>query len=55
MRMKQKKTSIWIFCLQILVCLFINWAGDRIVSALNWPVWLDSIGTVLAAGLMGPW
>ena len=53
--MKQKKTSVWIFSLQILACLFINWAGDRLISALNWPVWLDSIGTVLAAGLMGPW
>ena len=53
--MKQKKTSVWIFSLQILACLFINWAGNRLISALNWPVWLDSIGTVLAAGLMGPW
>ena len=53
--MKLKKSTVWIFTLQILVCLFANWAGDRIVTALSWPVWLDSVGTVLAAGIMGPW
>ena len=53
--MKKKKIFIVIFSLQVLVCLFLNWAGDRIVSALNWPVWIDSVGTVLAAWIMGPW
>ena len=53
--MKQKGVSIRIFTLQILVCLFLNWAGDRIVSALNLPLWLDSVGTVLAAWIIGPW
>ena len=53
--MKNKKTFIAVFSLQILVCLFLNWAGNRIISGLNWPVWLDSIGTVLAAWVMGPW
>ena len=40
---------------QILLCLFLNWGGDQIVSRLNWPVWLDSAGTMLAAYLLGPW
>ena len=53
--MKQKGFSIRIFTLQILVCLFLNWAGERIVSALNLPLWFDSVGTVLAAWVMGPW
>ena len=53
--MRQKGFSIRIFTLQILVCLFLNWAGERIVSALNLPLWFDSVGTVLAAWIMGPW
>jgi len=44
-----------LFCLQILLCLFLNWGGDQVVSRLGWPVWLDSVGTVLAAYLLGPW
>ncbi len=31
-----------------------NWLGDHLVSRLNWPVWLDSVGTVLCACLYGP-
>ena len=31
-----------------------NWFGDHIVSRLNWPIWLDSVGTVLCACLYGP-
>ena len=53
--MKNKKIFITVFSLQILVCLFLNWAGDQVVSRMNWPVWIDSAGTVLAAWIMGPW
>ena len=53
--MKNKKIGIPIFCLQILLFLFLNWGGDQLVSRLNWPIWLDSVGTVLAAYLLGPW
>ena len=53
--MKNRKIFITVFSLQIMLCLFLNWAGDRIVSGLNWPVWIDSVGTVLAAWVMGPW
>ena len=52
---KNKKTFTFLFCLLILVCLFLNWGGDQMVSRWSWPVWLDSIGTMLAAYLLGPW
>ena len=53
--MKNKKLYYPVFCFQILACLLINWGGDQLVSRLNWPIWLDSVGTVLAAYLVGPW
>ncbi len=53
--MKKKGLRIPVFCFQILLCLFLNWGGDQIVSRLNLPIWLDSFGTVLAAYLLGPW
>ena len=53
--MKDKKIFIPLFILQILFCLFLNWGGDQLVSRLNWPIWLDSVGTVLTAFILGPW
>ena len=53
--MKNRKIGIPLFCLQILFCLALNWGGDQLVSRLNLPVWLDSIGTVLSAYMLGPW
>ena len=54
-KLLNKRLFIPVFCLQVLLCLFLNWGGDQIVSRLNWPVWLDSVGTMLAAYLLGPW
>ena len=53
--MKNKKAFIPVLCLQVLLCLFLNWGGDQLVSRWNWPVWLDSAGTMLSAYLLGPW
>ena len=53
--MKNKKIFITVFSLQIMMCLFLNWAGDQLVSGMQWPVWIDSVGTVLAAWITGPW
>ena len=53
--MKNKKAFIPVFCLQIMLYLFLNWGGDQIVSRLNWPIWLDSMGTMLTAYMLGPW
>ena len=53
--MKNKKAFIPVFCLQIMLCLLLNWGGDQIVSRLNWPIWLDSMGTMLTAYMLGPW
>ena len=38
----------------ILLFLGINWAGNELVSRLSWPLWLDSVGTVMSAYLLGP-
>ena len=53
--MKNRKLFIMAFSLQILLCLFLDWGGDQLATRLNWPIWLDSVGTVLAAYLAGPW
>ena len=36
-------------------CVAVNVALGQVVSVLNLPVFLDTIGTILAALLMGPW
>ena len=55
MYVRKKKAFIPLFCLLILAALFMNWGGDQMVSRWNWPVWLDSAGTMLVAYLLGPW
>ena len=52
--MKRIKGSLAAYALLVLACLAVNWGGDQIVSRLNWPVWLDSIGTVVCAYIAGP-
>ena len=52
--MKSRTARAVVFSLLILVFLAMNWFGDHIVSRLNWPIWLDSVGTVLCACLYGP-
>lgn len=52
--MNRKHFSPFLFSLQILLFLLLNWGGDQVVSRLNWPLWLDSVGTVLCAYLYGP-
>ena len=53
--MKNRKVFITVFCLQILLCLFLNLGGGQVATYMNWPLWLDSLGTTLSACLMGPW
>jgi len=48
------KGSLAGYVLLVLACLAVNWGGDQIVSRLNWPVWLDSIGTVICSYVAGP-
>ena len=52
--MKKTRSRITFFSLPIILFLALNWAGDQLVSRLNWPFWLDSVGTVLCAWLYGP-
>ena len=52
--MKSEKIHIPFFSLQILLCIGLNWGGDQLVSRMKWPIWLDSVGTVLTASLLGP-
>ena len=53
--MKNRKIFIMAFSLQILLCLFLDWGGQQLAYRQNWPLWLDSIGTALAAYFAGPW
>ena len=39
----------------IAVCIAVNIALGQVVSTLKLPIFLDAIGTILAALLMGPW
>ncbi len=39
----------------IPVLIAINIAGGQLVKALRLPIYLDSIGTVMAGALLGPW
>ena len=39
----------------VAVCIAVNIALGQVVSTLKLPVFMDSIGTMLAALLMGPW
>ena len=50
--MKKDKIHVPFFSLQIIICLVLNWGGDQLVSRMNWPIWLDSVGTVLCAYLL---
>ena len=52
--MKRIRNSMAGYILLVLICLAVNWGGDQIVSRLNWPVWLDSIGTVICSYIAGP-
>ena len=50
--MKQKKTlRIGIF---MIACILINYVGKSVATAWNLPVWLDAVGTVMAAYAYGP-
>jgi len=39
----------------IPIAIGINWAGAFLASSLKLPLWLDVIGTMIAAVLAGPW
>ena len=53
--MKNRKIFIAAFSLLILLCLLLDWGGEQLASRMNWPIWLDSVGTAFAAYLAGPW
>lgn len=57
----QRRTNPWavqfttLTIVLIPVAVGINYVGKWIAAALKLPLWLDSIGTVVAAMLAGPW
>lgn len=59
--MQVKRTNPWagqfttLTMVLIPAAVGINYVGKLIASALKLPLWLDSIGTVLAGMLAGPW
>jgi energy-coupling factor transport system substrate-specific component len=61
MIMKNKKKSVFAFnfstaaLVLIPAAVGINFIGKLFASMLKLPLWLDSIGTILASMLAGPW
>jgi len=59
--MATQRKNVWAFRFTTLslvlipVAVGINYVGKLFASALKLPLWLDSIGTVLAGMLAGPW
>ena len=53
MRTKKQMGAYEICLTALAVC--INMAGGQIALALHLPIYLDSIGTILIASLLGPW
>ncbi len=49
-----KKWKMPQFCLLIFLCLMLNYGGRILAEAIAAPCWLDSVGTVLSAYLLGP-
>ncbi len=58
---KQKTKSTWkdefntYGLAMIPIAIGINWVGGLIAQTLKLPLWLDVIGTMIAAVLIGPW
>ena len=53
MNVKSRKTSAYKICM-IAFAICINLIGGQIALFLKLPIYLDSIGTVLIASVMGP-
>ena len=49
-----KKWSLPVFCILVLLCLGINYLMSSLAYQWGLPMWLDSIGTVAAAYMGGP-
>ena len=49
-----KKWKLPQFCLFIILCIALNFAGSQIAFRWNIPLWLDSLGTMLCAYVAGP-
>jgi len=39
----------------IFISLFLNLLGSSLATYFHWPIFLDAVGTMLAAVLIGPW
>ena len=46
--------KIWKIVLFTALCVFLNVGGRLLAAWLEWPLWLDSFGTVLCAYVAGP-
>ena len=51
--MQNTKIKIQIVIFTI-ICVLFNICGKYLATTFNWPIWLDSLGTVLTAYCMGP-
>ena len=49
----KKKSALYI-ALFVFVCILINYFGKSMATTLKLPLWMDSIGTVIVAYVLGP-
>lgn len=52
--MNQKKITVFQLCI-VAMAVGINVVGGQLALVLRLPIYLDSIGTILAGALLGPW
>lgn len=50
-----KKWKSWQIILFTVLCVLLNYGGRRLAASLRWPLWLDTLGTVLNAYVAGPY
>ena len=49
-----KKWKLYQFAIFVAVCILLNNGGRMLAAHYEWPIWLDSFGTVFCAYLAGP-
>ena len=49
-----KKKSALCIALFVFICILINYCGKSMAITLKLPLWLDSIGTIIVAYVLGP-
>ncbi len=49
-----KRWKTYQIVLFTVLCILLNYGGRQLASSMQWPLWLDSLGTILNAYVAGP-